>query len=107
MNILDTVLVLGSGGREHAIVMALNRSSGVSRIFVAPGNGGTATMGARVQNVPIVADDIDALVKFCSEKGVTCVVPGPEAPLVKGIADRLSEAGIPCFGPCACGAALE
>ena len=80
MNIFTKVLVLGSGGREYEIVRLLSKCIRVLQIFVAPGNGGTAKMGERVKNVPVVADNIDAIIQFCLENGVTLVVPGPEEP---------------------------
>lgn len=90
------VLVIGSGGREHALVWKLSQSPLVDRIFVAPGNGGTASIA---QNVEIDAKEIDKLVKFARDNNIGLVVPGPELPLTLGITDAMREAGIPCFGP--------
>ena len=91
------VLVIGSGGREHALVWKLSQSPLVTEIFVAPGNGGMNM--DKVSCVPVQADDIIGLVKLAREKKVDLVVPGPEAALTLGIADALETAGIACFGP--------
>lgn len=99
------ILVIGSGGREHALVWKLRQSPQVSEIFVAPGNGGTCAEGAT--NVPVAADDLDALVALARREKIDLVVPGPELPLTLGIVDRMREAGIACFGPDAYGARLE
>ena len=95
------ILVIGSGGREHA----LKQSPRVSEVFVAPGNGGTAREGAI--NVAVDAGDLDGLVELARKEKIDLVVPGPELPLTKGITDRMREAGIPCFGPDAYCARLE
>lgn len=99
------ILVLGSGGREHALVWKLSQSPLVSRIFVAPGNAGTEHEGC--ESVPIKVDDCDGLVHFAREQKIDLVVPGPELPLTLGITDRMRAAGIPCFGPDAYAARLE
>ena len=99
------ILVIGSGGREHALVWKLKQSPRVSEVFVAPGNGGTAREGAI--NVAVDAGDLDGLVELAREEKIDLVVPGPELPLTKGITDRMREAGIPCFGPDAYCARLE
>ncbi len=91
------ILVIGSGGREHALVWKLLQSPTVSAIFVAPGNGGTAL--EKVTQVPIAVDNILELVRFARENSIDLVVPGPELPLVHGITDAMNEAGIDCFGP--------
>ena len=91
------VLVIGSGGREHALVWKLKQSAAVTEVLVAPGNGGTAAEGAR--NVPVKVDDLDGLVELARKEAIDLVVPGPELPLTLGITDRMREAGIPCFGP--------
>ncbi|KNE73259.1 phosphoribosylamine-glycine ligase [Allomyces macrogynus ATCC 38327] len=101
-----SVLVIGGGGREHALAWKLAQSAKVARVYVAPGNGGTATLN-KVENVNIKDTDLDALVAFAQTKNVALVVPGPEAPLVIGAADRFKKAGIPCFGPSAYAAQLE
>lgn len=99
------ILVLGSGGREHAIAWALAKSPKADKIYVAPGNGGTAGFAENVTNVD--AEDGAAVLAFVQEHGIDMVVIGPEAPLVAGVADVVRAAGIPVFGPDAQGAQLE
>ena len=99
------ILVLGSGGREHAIAWALNKSSKCDKLYVAPGNGGTAGFAENVAGLN--AEDGAAVLEFAQAHGVDFVVIGPEAPLVAGVADVLRAAGIPVFGPDAQGAQLE
>ena len=99
------ILVLGSGGREHALVWKLAQSALAAKIYVAPGNGGTALEG--VENVPYKVDDIQGLVRFAKEKAIDLVVPGPELPLTLGIVDAMNKAGIACFGPDQYAAQLE
>lgn len=98
------VLVIGSGGREHAMAWKLSQSPLVEKVFIAPGNGGTAEAG---ENVDIRDDDLSGLVAFARKNGVGLVVPGPELPLVLGVAEAMAEAGIPCFGPDSYAARLE
>ena len=99
------VLVLGSGGREHAITWALAKSPLVEELFVAPGNGGTAGIA---RNIPgLDAEDGEAVLGFARDHKIDLVVIGPEAPLVAGVADVLREAGVAVFGPDAQGAQLE
>lgn len=98
------ILIIGSGGREHALAWKLKQCPEVTELFVAPGNGGTAGIAV---NVPIKDSDIPALVAFAREKAVDLVVPGPELPLTLGVVDAMKEAGIPCFGPVAACARLE
>ncbi len=98
------VLVVGSGGREHALCWALAASPLLTRLWCAPGNPGTATLA---ENVPIGAQDIAALVGFAQEHLIDLVVPGPEGPLVAGLADALAAVRIPCCGPSAAAARLE
>jgi phosphoribosylamine--glycine ligase len=98
------VLVVGGGGREHALAWALAASPLLTKLWCAPGNPGTAQVA---QNVPIGALDIAALVEFARQNAVDLVVPGPEAPLVAGLADALGAAGIACCGPSAAAARLE
>jgi phosphoribosylamine--glycine ligase len=98
------VLLVGSGGREHALAWALSNSPLLTKLFVAPGNPGTGTIA---ENVPIGALDIPVLVNFAREQAVDLVVPGPEAPLVAGLADALAIAGIRCCGPTSAAARLE
>jgi len=98
------VLVVGSGGREHALCWALSASPLLTKLWCAPGNPGTAELA---ENVPIGVLDIAALVEFATANAVDLVVPGPEAPLVAGIADAMGRAGIACCGPSAAAARLE
>ncbi len=91
------ILVVGSGGREHALVWKLQQSSTVTEIYIAPGNGGTVL--EKVTNVDIAADDVAALVNFARNEHIDLVIPGPELPLTLGIVDLMHEAGIACFGP--------
>jgi len=98
------VLVIGSGGREHALAWALSASPLLTKLWVAPGNPGTALVA---ENVDIAALHIDRLVQFARENEVDLVVPGPEGPLVAGVADAMAEAGIICIGPTAAAARLE
>jgi phosphoribosylamine--glycine ligase len=100
------VLIVGGGGREHALAWAATRSTGVDRVFVAPGNAGTATEPG-CENVAIAANDLDGLVGFARERGVGLTIAGPEDPLVNGIVDRFEAAGLKCFGPSAAAARLE
>lgn len=98
------VLIVGSGGREHALCWKISASPRVSQVFVAPGNAGTA---AEATNVPIAATDKAALVQFARQQEIDLVVVGPEAPLVGGLVDALQAAGIRAFGPTAAAAELE
>ncbi len=98
------VLVVGSGGREHALCWALRKSPLIDALYCAPGNGGIAEDAACFD---ISADDIDGLIAFSRSRGLDLVVVGPEAPLVGGLVDRLEEAGIAAFGPSARAAVLE
>jgi phosphoribosylamine--glycine ligase len=98
------VLVVGGGGREHAIVRALGRSSSSAEIFCAPGNAGIA---ADAECIALDAGDVEAIVEAARSREAELVVVGPEAPLVAGAVDRLEEAGIPAFGPSAAAARLE
>jgi phosphoribosylamine--glycine ligase len=98
------VLVVGSGGREHALCWALKDSEGCGALYCAPGNAGIADIATCV---PLAADDVDGIVRFCTDTGIGFVVVGPEVPLVAGLVDRLEAAGVPAFGPSAAAAALE
>jgi phosphoribosylamine--glycine ligase len=100
------VLVVGSGGREHALAWRAAQSANVEKVFVAPGNAGTAGE-AGVENVAISTNDLNGLLEFARERGVGLTIAGPEDPLVNGIVDRFSEAGLACFGPSAAAAQLE
>lgn len=99
------ILVLGSGGREHAIAWALAKSPLCEGLFVAPGNGGTAEIATNIKTLNI--EDGEAVATFAQQNNVGLVVIGPEAPLVKGVADVLRAVNIPVFGPDSEGAQLE
>ncbi|WP_144743451.1 phosphoribosylamine--glycine ligase [Enorma burkinafasonensis] len=98
------ILLLGSGGREHALAMKLAESPRCGTLYIAPGNGGTAQVG---ENVALSEEDPAAVADFAVNAGVGLVVIGPEAPLVAGVADAVRAAGIACFGPGAAGAEVE
>jgi phosphoribosylamine--glycine ligase len=98
------VLVVGGGGREHAIVRALARSVHAPELLCAPGNAGIA---ADAECVPVAADDVEAIVEAAKQHSVDLVVVGPEAALVAGVTDALEDAGVPAFGPSAAAAELE
>ena len=98
------VLLIGSGGREHAIAWKLAQSKDLSKLYTAPGNPGTAQCG---QNVPIAAEDTDELLEFARQNNVGLVVVGPEAPLAAGLVDAFENAGIKAFGPSGAAAQLE
>ena len=100
------ILVIGSGGREHALAWKLAQSARVGEVIVAPGNAGTARE-AKCRNVAINATDIDGLVNLVREEGVDVTVVGPEAPLVAGVVDRFRSEGLRIFGPTAAAAQLE
>ena len=92
------VLVVGNGGREHALAWKISRSPLVTKVLIAPGNAGTAEVG---ENIAVKVDDIAGLVALAKERAVGLVVIGPEGPLVAGLADALAAAKIPAFGPSA------
>lgn len=98
------ILLLGSGGREHAIAKKLAASPRCGKLYIAPGNGGTSQEG---ENISLDENDPTAVAAFAKGHGCGMVVIGPEAPLVVGVADAVREAGIPCFGPGAEGAQME
>ncbi|MFP4696633.1 phosphoribosylamine--glycine ligase [Thiohalospira sp.] len=100
------VLIVGGGGREHALAWKARQSVDAGRVYVAPGNAGTAAEPG-IENLDIAADDVTGLVGRARELGIGLVIPGPEAPLVAGLADALATVGIPCFGPGAEAAQLE
>jgi phosphoribosylamine--glycine ligase len=92
------VLIIGGGGREHALAWKASQSGQVDKVFVAPGNAGTAGE-IHVENIAIEATDIEALVSFAKQTHIALTLVGPEAPLVAGITDSFTEAGLRCFGP--------
>ncbi len=105
------VLVIGSGGREHTMAWRLARSPRVSRVLVAPGNGGTVSHGsdgvAPMENMSVNAGDFNGLIQLCRDREVGLTFVGPENPLCDGIVDAFSEAGLRCFGPMKAAARLE
>src|ERR1700682_4192757 len=100
------VLIVGGGGREHALAWKCAHSLRVHEVFVAPGNAGTA-LEPKVRNVDIPADDIEAWLKFATREDIALTIVGPEGPLVAGIVDRFTAAGRACFGPSPAAARLE
>jgi phosphoribosylamine--glycine ligase len=100
------ILIIGGGGREHALAWKVAQSPQASRVFVAPGNAGTAQEPG-MENVAIDAADIDALLAFAQEQDIGLTIVGPEVPLVAGVVDRFSAAGLRCFGPTQAAARLE
>lgn len=100
------ILVIGSGGREHALAWKLAQSPRISEVLVAPGNAGTATE-TKCRNIDIAATDIDALLVFAKNEGVAVTVVGPEGPLVAGVVDRFRAQNLRIFGPTAAAAQLE
>ena len=100
------VLIIGSGGREHALAWKVAQDARVERVFVAPGNAGTA-LELKCENVAIDVLEIDQLVDFARDNHVALTIVGPEAPLVAGVVDRFRAANLACFGPTAAAAQLE
>ena len=100
------VLIVGAGGREHALAWRAARCAGVERVWVAPGNAGTA-LAPELENLPVAADDLEGLVAFAQRTEIDLTIVGPEAPLVAGIVDRFEAAGLVCFGPSAAAGRLE
>ena len=98
------VLVIGGGGREHALAWKIAQSNKIQKVFVAPGNGGTAR-DKRLQNVPIT--DVEALREFAQAEGVELTVVGPETPLAAGVVDEFRAHGLRIFGPTQAAAQLE
>ncbi|MDP2951903.1 MAG: phosphoribosylamine--glycine ligase, partial [Chloroflexota bacterium] len=90
------LLIIGSGGREHALAWKLARSPKVEKLYTAPGNAGTTSLG---ENLPIPATDLPALARAAREKGIDLTVVGPETPLAQGIVDLFQSQGLPIFGP--------
>jgi phosphoribosylamine--glycine ligase len=100
------ILIIGGGGREHALAWKAAQSPQAGRVFVAPGNAGTAQEPG-LENVAIDADDIDGLLAFAQQQDIDLTIVGPEVPLVAGVVDRFSAAGLRCFGPTLAAARLE
>jgi phosphoribosylamine--glycine ligase len=100
------LLIIGNGGREHALAWKAAQSPLAERVYVAPGNGGTA-LEPGVENLPIAADDIQGLVRFAAAQGIGLTIVGPEAPLVAGVTDAFEAAGLRCLGPRQAPAQLE
>lgn len=100
------IILVGSGGREHALAWSLLKSPQVEQVFCCPGNGGTATL-ERCQNIPIQATDLVDITQLAVDEQVGLVVVGPEVPLALGLVDRLQAVGIPAFGPTQAGAEIE
>ncbi len=100
------ILIIGSGGREHALAWKAAQSDNVSKVYVAPGNAGTAQEN-RIENVAIGSEDIPALISFAKENQIALTIVGPEAPLVIGIVDEFTANGLACFGPSKGAAQLE
>lgn len=98
------ILIVGAGGREHALAWKISQSPRLGKLFIAPGNGGTALLGT---NVALQDNDIDGIVAFARDNEIGLVVAGPELPLVLGLKEALDSVRIPCFGPCAFDAQLE
>ena len=105
-SIIMKILIVGSGGREHALAWKVKQSAKVEKVFVAPGNPGTA-LESLVENIDIAVDDISGLLAFAQAEQIDLTIIGPEIPLVLGIVDRFQEAGLKCFGPSAKAAQLE
>ena len=100
------LLVIGSGGREHALAWKAAQSPQVTEVIVAPGNAGTAT-DDKLRNVAVGADDIPSLIELAQRESVGLTIVGPEQPLVAGVVDQFNAAGLKCFGPSAAAAQLE
>ncbi|MBI5612722.1 MAG: phosphoribosylamine--glycine ligase [Gammaproteobacteria bacterium] len=100
------ILIIGGGGREHALAWKVAQSPTVGKVFVAPGNAGTATE-PKCRNVAIAAEDVDGLLGFAQQNKIDLTIVGPETPLVLGVVDRFAAAGLRCFGPTRAAAQLE
>ncbi|HEY4774304.1 MAG: phosphoribosylamine--glycine ligase [Candidatus Muproteobacteria bacterium RIFCSPHIGHO2_12_FULL_60_33] len=100
------ILIIGGGGREHALAWKIAQSPQAEKVFVAPGNAGSARE-ARCENVAIAAEDVDGLLRFAQQNKIDLSVVGPEVPLVLGVVDRFRAAGLRCFGPTQAAAQLE
>jgi phosphoribosylamine--glycine ligase len=92
------ILIIGGGGREHALAWKAAQSPDVKQVFVAPGNAGTE-QEPNLQNVDIAAEDIPKLLEFAKSEQVDLTIVGPEAPLVEGIVDIFNDSNLRCFGP--------
>jgi phosphoribosylamine--glycine ligase len=99
-------LIVGGGGREHAMAWKIAQSDNISQIFCIPGNGGTATM-PKCRNVSLFVDDLEGILRFAEVQGIGLTIVGPEVPLAKGIVDDFHAAGMPIFGPTKAGAQIE
>ncbi len=104
---LQRVLVVGGGGREHALAWALQRCPEVEGVWICPGNGGSQSENQGITAVPVAETDSDGLIALCREQSIDLVVIGPEAPLAAGVADAMRASGLAVFGPSAEGAQLE
>lgn len=100
------ILIIGGGGREHALAWKIAQSPRANKVYVAPGNAGTAHEN-KIENIDITAEDIDTLLTFARDHAVDLTIVGPEVPLVLGIVDRFKAAGLRCFGPSQAAAQLE
>src|SRR3970282_1516307 len=100
------ILIIGGGGREHVLSWKVAQSARVQKVYVAPGNPGTARE-AKCENIAIAADDVDGLLQFAQGNKIDLTVVGPEAPLVLGVVDHFRAAGLRCFGPVQAAAQLE
>jgi phosphoribosylamine--glycine ligase len=105
-DLLMKILIVGNGGREHALAWKAKQSANVEKVFVAPGNAGTA-LESGVENVAIAVDDIAGLLAFAQQENIELTIIGPEVPLVLGVVDSFQQAGLACFGPSAKAAQLE
>jgi len=100
------ILIVGGGGREHALAWKASQSPNAEKVYVAPGNAGTA-LEAGLENIPIAADDVQGLLNFAKKQQIDLTIIGPEVPLVLGIVDAFNQAGLACFGPSRLAAQLE
>ncbi len=104
---MERVLIIGRGGREHALAWKLAQSPRAAQVWVAPGNGGTALAGGKIANADLPESDFAALIDFARRNRVSLTVVGPEAPLADGIVDAFQGAGLRCFGPSRAAAQIE
>jgi phosphoribosylamine--glycine ligase len=98
------ILIVGSGGREHALAWKVAQSPRLTKLYIATGNPGTSSCG---ENISMDGGDHESVVRFCKEKQIDLVIVGPEIPLAAGLVDSLSESGIRCFGPKQAAAQVE